>query len=153
MTEQSCESEAILGAEDEIQDHGENSTTLSSIEHNQRQSETDRDNGDAAYNLLTQAQEGTVEASSHNSQYQKNFECEDEFKELLENLDIQNIEIKASGVSQLAGPQNQGSTAEGHIQLLGPTPTPNFLRPLQATPDRKASEEDVKQAAFKLGVE
>lgn len=114
LTEQSCESEAVLGAEDEIQDHGENSTTLSSIEHNQRQSETDRDNGDAAYNLLNQAQEGTVEASSLDSQYQKNFECEDEFKELLENLDIQNIEIKASGVSQLSAfAQNHSEAAPG----------------------------------------
>ena len=133
LTEQSCESEAILGAEDEIQDHGENSTTLSSIENNQRQSETDRDNGDAAYNLLTQAQEAAVEASSHNSQYQKNFECEDEFKELLENLDIQNIEIKASGSSLLAGPLNQG---EGKIHLLAPGSVVN-LSPFLTSSEQK----------------
>ena len=40
-------------AEDEIQDHGENSTTLSSIENIQRPSDTERDTGDAAYNMLT----------------------------------------------------------------------------------------------------
>ena len=33
LTEQSCESEVALAAEDEIQDHGENSTTLSSIDN------------------------------------------------------------------------------------------------------------------------
>ena len=72
---QSCESEAHLADEEEIQDHGENSTTLSSIEHTQRQLEPAPD--------------------IQHSQYQRNFECPDEdFKELLDNLDIQNIEIK-----------------------------------------------------------
>ena len=104
-TEQSCESDAILGVEDETQDHGENSTTLSSIEHNQRQPDTGRDRAESADNLLAQAHEGTEEGVIESSLYQKNFECEDEFKELLENLDIQNIEIKPTGQSMFAGTQ------------------------------------------------
>jgi len=104
-TEQSCESDAILGVEDETQDHGENSTTLSSIEHNQRQPDTGRDRAESADNLLARAREGTEEGAIESSLYQKNFECEDEFKELLENLDIQNIEIRPTGQSMFAGTQ------------------------------------------------
>ena len=96
--QQSCAGESSkssehLQVEEETQDHGENSTTLSSI--------------DAAPSsaLLANANLNVIRPASANeyqdsdSQYQKNFECfrkEDEFKQLLENLDIENIEIDLS---------------------------------------------------------
>jgi len=61
--------------------------------------------GAASSALLANANPNVIRPASANeyqdsdSQYQKNFECfrkEDEFKQLLENLDIENIEIDLS---------------------------------------------------------
>ena len=103
LTDNSCESDVINVPEEEIQDHGENSTTLSSIDNVQHRAQSEADRGEGADNLLSQTQDAVAEASSNKSscQFQKNFDCEDEIKELLENLDIQNIQIKA-GVSSSA---------------------------------------------------
>lgn len=96
-SEQSCSAESGTGTvEDEIQDHGENSTTLSSIEH-------------------SNANTPEINTTTKNTQYQNNFENfkkEEEFKELLDNLEIENIEIVLS-----ARPNTKNDEAEQKFNI------------------------------------
>lgn len=76
-----------MSVDEEIQDHGEDSTTLSTIE-NGSQSSTPEKRG------------GKVPVPATGSERYlanfENFKKEEDFKELLENLDIENIEIDLS---------------------------------------------------------
>ena len=85
----SVENSGIIGSVDEeIQDHGEDSTTLSTIE-----------NGSQASTPEKRGTKVPVPAQGKGEQYLANFENfkkEEEFKELLDNLDIENIEIDLS---------------------------------------------------------